>query len=65
MPRDSHGAGLDGMMILAMAARLPDLVPPITFDEADHVPDLNGTKLSAKEQQDFIGAIVWATVGTR
>ena len=47
MPRNSHGAGFDGMVILPMAARLPDLVPPISFDEADYVPDFHWTSLSA------------------
>ena len=67
MSRDSHGTGLDGMMILAMATRLPDLVPTVTFDETDHFPNLHGNSLSedfvcTKEQQTFIGAIVWASV---
>jgi hypothetical protein len=69
MSRDSHGTGLDGMMILAMATRLPDLVPTVTFDETDHFPNLHGNSLSedfvcTKEQQTFIGAIVWAIVGS-
>jgi hypothetical protein len=29
------------MMILAMATRLPDLIPSVMFDEADHLPDFH------------------------
>ena len=56
MSRDSHSAGLEGMMILAVAARLPDLVPPIIFNEADHVPDFHWTSLSTDLRKGVIGA---------
>ncbi len=32
VPRDRHCTGLDGMMILAVATSLPDLIPPVTFN---------------------------------
>lgn len=46
IPRDRNRARFDGVMILAMAARLPDLIPAITFDGADHLPDFHRTSLS-------------------
>jgi hypothetical protein len=54
------------MVILAMAAFLPDLNPAVLFDHSDRVPDFHWTSLltCAKEQQGFIGAIVWAIVGS-
>ena len=46
VPRDGHGTRFDGMMILAVATPLPDLIPPFMFDKANHVPDFHWASLS-------------------
>lgn len=41
MARDGHPSWLDRMTELTMAAVLGYLVPPVTFQQADHVSDLH------------------------